>query len=220
MTYTLYWGSGSPHAWRVQLGFAIKGLSYQSELLEFSTGALKTDAFLKINPRGKVPVLVDGGTVVTDSLAILAYLESKHPEPDLFGKTAQETGNIWRVICDLENFVRDPVYTIIRSLYRGQADVNSELIKDLAVTVHSELGTINNNLSGKHFLAGNKVSAADILLFPTIKSLERATGMEAAQPLELGFFPMAKPYPHIAQWMKRIEDMPGYDETYPPHWRD
>jgi glutathione S-transferase len=42
---------------------------------------------------------------------------------------------------------------------------------------------------------------------------------EAAQPLNLGVAPLAKTFPYIARWVERIEALPNYQRTYPPHWR-
>lgn len=94
MTYEIYWISGSPYAWRALLGLAIKGVDYQSRILQASEREHKAPWFLHMNPRGKVPVLKDGDTVVYESLAILAYLDVKHPEPPLFGATPEETARI------------------------------------------------------------------------------------------------------------------------------
>ena len=90
MAIEVFWGSGSPFAWRVLLALEAKGLAYQSRLLEFSKGDSKTPEFLALNPRGQVPVLRDGGYVVYESIAILAYLERKYPEPPLFGATPKK----------------------------------------------------------------------------------------------------------------------------------
>src|SRR5215813_8198463 len=76
----IYWGSGSPFAWRVLLAAELKRIPYESRLLEFSKGDLKTPEFLALNPRGKVPVIRDGDVVLAESLAIIAYLERKHPD--------------------------------------------------------------------------------------------------------------------------------------------
>jgi len=67
MALEIFWGSGSPFSWRVLLGAEIKGLQYESRLLEFSKGHLKAPAFLQINPRGKVPVIRDDGFVLFES---------------------------------------------------------------------------------------------------------------------------------------------------------
>ena len=86
MAIELYWGSGSPFAWRVMLALEVKKLPYESKLMEFSKGEHKTPAYLQLNPRGKVPTLKDGDFAVYESIAIMAYLDRKYPDPPLFGK--------------------------------------------------------------------------------------------------------------------------------------
>ena len=87
----LYWISGSPYAWRVMLALEVKQVPYVSRLLDSSKGDLKTGEFLRLNPRGQVPVLTHGDYVLTESLAILAYLDREFPTPPLFGARAYET---------------------------------------------------------------------------------------------------------------------------------
>jgi glutathione S-transferase len=68
-------------------------------------------------------------------------------------------------------------------------------------------------------MVGDEVSAADIVLLPAVQLILRAAGHERAVPLELGFLPLAERYPKLAAWLERMEALPGYDRTYPPHWR-
>ena len=67
----LFWISGSPFAWRVQLTLAIHKIDYVSHLLDASQGELKKTEYLALNPRGKVPVLKHGELLVRESVAIL-----------------------------------------------------------------------------------------------------------------------------------------------------
>src|SRR5256885_1622785 len=117
MTLQIYWGSGSPYAWRVLLAAELKRIPYESKLLEFSKGDLKTPAFLALNPRGKVPVIRDGDTVLAESLAIIAYLDRKYPEHPLLGRTPEETGRIWSAISTFESYVRDQTTPLNRWLF-------------------------------------------------------------------------------------------------------
>ena len=73
MALEVFWGSGSPFAWRVLLALEVKRLTYQSTLLQFSKGEHKATEFLKLNPRGKVPVLKDDGFVLNESVAIMGF---------------------------------------------------------------------------------------------------------------------------------------------------
>ena len=109
MAYDLYWISGSPNAWRVMFALETKGVTYTSYRLDPGKLEHKAPEILALNPRGKVPILVDGDFVLYESLAILAYLEKKHPSPALFGTTAAETGQIWQRVFELMNYARDPI---------------------------------------------------------------------------------------------------------------
>lgn len=219
MAYELYWISGSPYAWRALLGLTIKGVEYDSKIVEASKGEHKEPWFLEMNPRGKVPVLRDGDTVIYESLAILTYLEAKHPEPALFGTAPAETGRIWRKISELESYLSPPVTALIMPVLFGGLDEKIGQVREAAGQVHTELEGIERELGASPFLAGDEVSAADAVLFPMVQIVLRAMAKEEAKPLELGFLPFDGRYPHHAAWMKRIEALPGYDKTTPPHWR-
>jgi glutathione S-transferase len=220
MAYELYWISGSPYAWRAQLALEIKGLDYVSRRLDPADRAHKSPEYLAMNPRGKVPVLRDGDVTVYESLAILAYLESKHAEPPLFGRAAVETAFIWQRVFELENYVRPAIFGMAVPFFAGQAAEKAEEIKTFAADSHTELKPIEDTLSRADYLAGQTVLAADVVFVPILQSLLRALGKDEAAPLDLGFLPLDKTYPRIAAWMSRIEAIPGYDKTYPPHWRD
>src|SRR5207245_1713250 len=59
MALTLYYGSGSPYAWRAQLGLEHKALAYELKILSFSAGDTRKPEFVALNPRTQVPVLLD-----------------------------------------------------------------------------------------------------------------------------------------------------------------
>jgi glutathione S-transferase len=52
-----------------------------------------------------------------------------------------------------------------------------------------------------------------------VQLLLRAASKEAAQPFNLGLLPLGHTFPNIARWVQRIEALPNYQRTYPPHWR-
>jgi glutathione S-transferase len=219
MAIELYWASGSPFAWRVMLTLEVKKLAYESKLLQFSKGENKTPAYLQLNPRGKVPSLKDGDFVLYESLAIMSYLDRKYPEPPLFGKTPEETGMIWRALAECESYVVSASNKVVRPIFFGEGLDKVEEIQQAAQTLRQEFKTIDERLAGSHWLVGNKISAADIGTFPLVQLILRAASKEAAQPLNLGFLPLEKTSPNIAKWVQRIEALPDYQRTYPPHWR-
>jgi glutathione S-transferase len=219
MAIELYWGSGSPFAWRVMLTLEVKRLKYESKLLEFSKGENKAPAYLQLNPRGKVPTLKDGDFVVYESLAIMNYLDRKYPNPPLFGKTAEEAGLIWRAICECESYLVPAGDKVVRPVFFGKGLDKVDEIQQAAETIRHELTTVDGILAAGSWLVGQQISAADIAVFPLVQLLLRAASKESAQALNLGLIPLAQTFPNIANWVGRIEALPGYDRTYPPHWK-
>jgi glutathione S-transferase len=219
MAIEVFWGSGSPFAWRVLLALEVKRLPYESHLLEFSQRDHKTPAYIALNPRGQVPTLRDGGYVVYESIAILAYLDRKYPETPLFGTTAEETGTVWQVICESASYLEQAADDFILPIYRNQAAEKADQLRALLPTIHEELGRLETRLRERAWLATPALSAADIAVFPFIKSLQRAAGKPAAAAFEHHLSPLSAQYPAIDAWRARIEALPGYERTYPPHWR-
>lgn len=219
MALEVYWGSGSPFAWRVLLTLEVKQLPYQSKLLTFSKQEHKSPEYLALNPRGKVPTLKDGDFVLYESLAIMAYLDRAYPERPIFGRTPQETGTIWQKVSEGISYVCEPISRVTGPLFFGGASEKEAEIRAAATTVGNELAHLEAAVAKSPWLAGAAISAADLVVFPWIPLLLRAAGKEAAKPLNLGFLPLATRYPHLAAWVKRIEAIPGYDRAYPPHWR-
>lgn len=76
-----YWRSGA--AYRVRIALELKGLPYDQQGVDLRTGAQRSDAFVALNPQGMVPALEVEGAVLTQSPAILEWLEETHPAPPL-----------------------------------------------------------------------------------------------------------------------------------------
>lgn len=220
MAMELYWGSGSPYSWRVLLALEYKCLSYESHVLQFSKQEHKSPALLRMNPRGRVPVLKDGDFVVFESLACLLYLDRKYPEPPLFGTSPEEAATIMRVICEYQAYAEQYVTQIVSSVFLDTLDAQAEEVTRAMHIVAGEARTIEGRLSKSEWLVGGQPSAADLVVFPSIMLLLRAMEKREAGDLRSRFLPMDATYPAIARWIERMGQLPGYDRTYPPHWRD
>ncbi len=219
MSIEVYWGSGSPYAWRVLLALEHKGLSYSGHLLEFSRQEHKSPHMLHMNPRGRVPVLRDGEYVSFESLAILYYLDRKYPEPPIFGTSPEEAGTIMRVICEYQAYIEPHLSSITRAVFAGNADLRAEDITRAMHAVASEARTIEGRLSKSDWVVGERYSAVDMVIFPGIQLLKRALERPCAAELASRFMPVEVNYPSLGRWLARIEALPGYQRTYPPHWR-
>jgi glutathione S-transferase len=220
MALELWWGSGSPYSWRALLALEYKRLPYVSHQLEFSKQEHKSPQMLKMNPRGRVPVLKDGDYVCFESLAIVYYLDRKYPEFPLFGTSAEEAGTIARVIYEYQGYVEDHIMKIIYAILFQGIDAHADEVARALHIVASEARTIEDRLSTSSWLVGNSFSAADVVIFPGIQMLLRALDRREATDLRSRLQPIDANYPSVAAWIKRIEALPGYERTYPPHWRD
>ncbi len=220
MALDLYWGSGSPYSWRVLLALEFKRLPYTSHLLQFSKQEHKSPQMLKMNPRGRVPVLKDGDYVCFESLSILTYLDRKYPEPPLFGVDAEEAGTIMRVICEYQVYVEEHITRIIAAIFFQGLEGRLDEIAKAVQVVAGEARSIEGRLSRSAWLVGEALSAADLVVYPGIQLLLRALERREAQELQARFLPLETHYPALAAWMRRVEALPGYERTFPPHWRD
>jgi maleylpyruvate isomerase len=80
----LYGHALSSASYRVRIALSLKGLQYTSVLLDLRAGEQRHEGFLQINSQGFVPALaLDDGTVLTQSAAIIEYLDEVHPQPRL-----------------------------------------------------------------------------------------------------------------------------------------
>jgi glutathione S-transferase len=220
MALEIWWGSGSPYSWRALLALEYKQLSYDSHLVQFAKQEHKAPALLNMNPRGRVPVLKDGDYVCFESLAILHYLDRKYPQLPLFGSTAEEAGTIERVICEYQSYAEEHIMRIIQAiLFQGIEGRMEELERALG-SVLREAATIEQRLTTSAWLVGEGFSAADVVVFPGIQMLLRSLERREAQELRPRFLPLERNFPAIAAWVARVQSLPGYDKTVPPHWRE
>jgi len=219
MALEIFWGSGSPFSWRVLLALEYKGVTYTSRMLDFSKREHRSPDFLAINPRGQVPALRDGDFVLYESLAILAYLERKHPAPPLFGETPEQSGRVWQAVQECAVYLDHPGESFILPLYFGESDQKEASVRAALAPIHQELARWEERLGSAPWVALPAISAADIMLYPMVKSLLRAAGKPAAAKFQPGLLPLEAKYPRLAAWLGRMEQLPGYDRTYPPHGR-
>lgn len=219
MTIDVYWGSGSPYSWRVLLALEYKRLAYTGHLLQFSKQEHQSPKMLALNFRGRVPVLKDGDYVIFESLAVLYYLDLKYPQPPIFGRSPEEAGVIMRVICEYQSYAEEHVNRIARAFFEPSRKHDlAELARSMHV-VASEARSIEMRLSRSDWVVGETFSAADIVIFPGLQMLLRALGKPEARELSARFLPLEVNYPALARWVARVEQLPGYERTYPPHWR-
>jgi glutathione S-transferase len=220
MAITFYYGAGSPFAWRVWLALEHKLLDYDLKVLSFSEGDLKKPEFAALNPRRKVPVLVDAQGqgqvpfVLYESAAILEYLDEAYPGSGmrLFPGDMRGRALIRRMVCEADNYVAPAVNRLLsRVLFTPDAQWNEDKIAAAYRDCVEELDVWEPQFRGE-FLAG-PLSAADLTLYPMIALALRCEKKRFDLALRAAL-PQA-----IAAWMQRIEGLPYFAKTWPAHWK-
>jgi glutathione S-transferase len=216
MALTFYYGSGSPYAWRVWLALEHKRLPYELKVLSFSAGDLTKPEFLALNPRHKVPVITDGDFSLYESPVIMEYLEERYPAaaPDtaLWPKDIQARALARRLAREAEIYFGGAVTQIARQVFfRKEAEWDRESIAKGKEEALAELQFLERELRGD-YLAG-PLSAADFTLYPYLGIARRLESKKA----DLGL--SAAHGPKLGAWAKRMEALPYFDKTYPPHWK-
>ncbi|GAA5524467.1 maleylpyruvate isomerase [Microbulbifer aestuariivivens] len=96
----------SSASYRVRIGLNLKGLNYDYRAVNLLQNEHRAEGYTHLNPQGLVPALVDDGTVLTQSLAILEWLEETHPEPPLLPQAPVERARIralaYGIACDIQ----------------------------------------------------------------------------------------------------------------------
>lgn len=213
MAITFYYGSGSPYAWRVWLALEQKSLPYELKVISFSEGDHKKPEFLKLNPRHRVPVIVDGDFAIYESAAIVEYLDEQYVSgPKLFPGNAKQRAVIRRLVREADSYFTEAMNPLLELvLFTKRENWNPEAIATAYGKFGRELGKWDSAFSGD-YLAG-EMTAADFTLYPMLALCLR---MDIRKP-DLNVASLLGP--KLNAWMKRIEDLPYFAKTIPPHWK-
>jgi glutathione S-transferase len=187
-----------PFGQKVRIVLAEKGLSYEFIQVDLTQGEQRRPEFRRLNPFGRVPVLVDEDTTVYDSTIIAEYLEDEYPEPPLLpavGSSAlRAQARTWEDIADTSFTLQ--VGQLMAEIGKAEADRDSNRIQRLQQWIEQMLSFINHQLQGQDFLA-SQFSVADIGFVPRLLVLK-----------ELGLDPAAS-RGNIDGWLKRMLDRPS-----------
>jgi glutathione S-transferase len=216
MAITFYCGSGSPFAWRVWLALEHKALPYELRLLSFSAGDTRKPEFIALNPRHRVPVIVDDDFVLYESNAIVEYLDEAYPGrgAPLFPGDARTRAQVRRSILEVDNDLGPAIDVISdQAFYKKRDERDEAVIARGRDAVAAELAMLDRTMQ-RPYLAG-PLSAADFALYPRIAFLYRA------QKVRLPALDAdALLTPAQRTWKAAIEALPFFDKTVPPHWKE
>lgn len=204
----LYSGALSLFSRKVEIALHEKGLPFERIQVPFSQTrgySPKEPAVLAVNPKGQVPVLIDGDLALYDSTVIVEYLEDAYPAPALFPKTPQE-----RARCRLLDVFADEVMlaalrTLMHRTEPHEADdprfIASEVkAGEAEPVIAGHLAKLEAELAGRSYLCG-AFSAADIAAFMAVFWIRRLGG------------PSLKATPDLAAWYARLSERPAFKQV-------
>lgn len=188
----LYSAPGSGNSYKARLLFALNGIDYELVNVDMANGQHKSANFLKINPRGQVPALVDGDVTLWDSQGILVYIARRFA-PDWLPLDPGPMGEVMQWMAVAEN---ECIYGMARAraVIRMNRPWNME---EVQAHGSSGLKVVDGRLNGRDWLVGDRPTLADVAVFPYV-----ALAPEGKLPLD--------GYPGIQAWIARIKALPGF----------
>lgn len=188
----LYDREASGNCYKARLLLSFLNMPYERVPVAMQDGKNVVDSsYLKLNPRGQIPTLVDGDTTLWGSTAILCYLAARYDETSSW--LPRDPARLGQVMQWLELAQNE----ILAGLFRARAIVKFGLPGELAAAQQiaaRALEVLESRLAVEPWLAGNGPSIADIACFPYV-----ALAHEGAVDLS--------PYAGVCQWLARIESL-------------
>jgi len=185
----------SGNCYKIRLFLSMIQKEYQT--IEINLGARENTqpSFLKLNPRGQVPVIDDEGQIIWDSMAILIYLARRYAEPSWFPDEAMQQAQVMQWLAVSENEV---LYGLARARARAIRLFNRPFDpKECHSMGISALTLLDQQLSRQNRLATDQPTIADIACYPYVI-------LAPEGEIDLA------PYPFVLSWIDRIQAIPGY----------
>jgi len=194
----------SPYCQKTRIVLAEKDLSFEIVPVDLKAGEQKRPEFLKLNPFGKVPVLIDDEMIIYDSTIINEYLEDEYPHPPLLPADSSVRARV-RTFEDYADNAFIPITGIIMNeLRKPEGERDAEKLANARQQVQRMLAVIDGSLAGRQWLAGN-FSLADVAFAPRVVILP-ALGVE-----------IDPEWKNVTSWAQRlnqrasIHDLAGLD---------
>ena len=197
----LYDLPASPNARRVRIFLAEKGLKIPLVPVNMMAGENQTDAYLKKNSLGRMPLLeLDDGTTISESIAICRYIEEKHPSPPLMGSGALESATIemWQRRMEFEFIL--PIIAIFRhtaDMWKGRFVQIPEVAEQERISIKARMEWLDKELNGKQFVAGDAYTVADITAQCAFVIAKAALGLRIPEELT-----------NLSEWWARVSTRP------------
>ncbi|MDC0677564.1 glutathione S-transferase family protein [Sorangium atrum] len=154
---------------RVRWALQELGVDFETVQVNLRAGENRRPEFLKLNPAGKLPVLVDGDLVLTESVAIVLYLAEKYPEKGLLPTDPRERAKVNQWLLFAATELEQPLWRIARNKFLypedkrqpGDIPVACEDFKAMA-------DVLEKHMDQRQFVVGDSVTVADLVMAYTL----------------------------------------------------
>lgn len=192
MGITLYHDTPSSNCDRSKIVLAEKRLSWESVRVRLAQKEQKKPEFLKLNPYGKIPVLVDDGKVLFESCIINEYLDEKYPDPPLMPKDPYLRGR-GRVLIDYAlNYAHEPYWALRGEMLKSHAQQNQAVLAESRDKLRRLFTYLDEELNNKDFFTGG-FSLSDIAILPRLVRMETYGALPAPS------------LPRLGAWLERMK---------------
>lgn len=198
----LFLSERAPNPVRVEIFLREKGVKVNTETIDIMKEEAKADAFAQMNPMKRVPVLLlDNGTVISESVAICRYFEVLNPEPALMGRTAEEQAVIemWNRRAELNLFL--PITHVFRHAHPAMAHLEVPQIEAWSEAnrpkVDEAMKIFDEQLTTHDYVAGDTFTIADITAYVAINFCKPAR------------IEVPERFIHLNRWAERLRERPS-----------
>lgn len=198
----------SSASFRTRIALNLKGVEYTQKSYKLREGEQRSEEYLALNNQGLVPALqLEDGTTIPQSLAIIEYLDRKHPQPRLIPDGDLDAAHVralaYRVACDIHPINNLRVLNYLQDPFGHSADDVAQWFRHWMTTEFDSLEkTLAADPRTGKFCFGDAPGLADICLIPQVINGRRFDVPEDS-------------YPTIMRIFKAAMDLPAFDKAAP-----
>lgn len=200
----LYEFAANPSSRRVGIFLKELGVELATVQLDVRAGENLNEEYLAKSITGKVPMLeLDDGTCISETIAICRYIAETKGDLTLFGKTPVEAGlvEMWQRIVELDGlYAGFQAFRNLSGVYSDRERCVKAWGVESKLRVQEFLPTLDKQLSSHQFIAGDKLSVADITGFLFV-------GIVCLKALEIDAL---SDYPNITRWFEQVSQRPAF----------
>jgi glutathione S-transferase len=193
MNMKLYDLARSGNCHKIRMLLAQLNVAHELVTVDLPNGESKAAAFLKLNPRGQIPVLEDGGEIIWDSQAILVYLARRYPSEAWLPTAPLAMARVMQWLAVSENEI---LYGLARARAALLFKAPWNVAESQALAIQA-LDLLEAQLTQQDWLAASHPTIADIACYPYV-----ALAPQAGLSLDA--------YPAVVAWIRRIQAWPNY----------